>query len=552
MKWLNASILIGFLIIATSDTWPPAASDTRSPATPALRPPAALAPRPPAASPAEKRGQLFVSHYENVLGTSMELKVLAPSEREASLAEKAALKEIARLGRILSGYDTASEFSHWLHTSGQPVKVSPELFEVLNLFDEWRTRTGGALDASAEVITRLWRQAANRGQVPDQQELARAVAEVQQPHWRLDSLNKTATHLSQAPLMLNSFAKSYIIRRAADAAMAASNARATVVNIGGDLVVSGDWKETVQISDPKADAENDAPIDRLLITNEAVATSGNYRRGEQIGGHWYSHIVDPRTGQPADAVISATVVAPRATDAGALATAFNVLSSDESVRLASGLPGVEYLIITRSGQRIASPGWHALEAPASPANAASGPSTGTATAASRPPSGTAASPASPAAFADDLELVVNLEINLQKEGFSKRPYVAVWVENQDHAAVRTIAVWHGSDRYLPELKSWYLKYRGLYETDKAALSTVSSATRSPGKYTLKWDGKDDQGNLVKPGTYIIKIEATREHGNYRLIRQELVCNGTPQHIDLPGNVEIASASLDYRKRTVGN
>ena len=552
MKWLNASILIGFLIIATSDTWPPAASDTRSPATPALRPPAALAPRPPAASPAEKRGQLFVSHYENVLGTSMELKVLAPSEREASLAEKAALKEIARLGRILSGYDTASEFSHWLHTSGQPVKVSPELFEVLNLFDEWRTRTGGALDASAEVITRLWRQAANRGQVPDQQELARAVAEVQQPHWRLDSLNKTATHLSQAPLMLNSFAKSYIIRRAADAAMAASNARATVVNIGGDLVVSGDWKETVQISDPKADAENDAPIDRLLITNEAVATSGNYRRGEQIGGHWYSHIVDPRTGQPADAVISATVVAPRATDAGALATAFNVLSSDESVRLASGLPGVEYLIITRSGQRIASPGWHALEAPASPANAASGPSTGTATAASRPPSGTAASPASPAAFADDLELVVNLEINLQKEGFTKRPYVAVWVENQDHAAVRTIAVWHGSDRYLPELKSWYLKYRGLYETDKAALSTVSSATRSPGKYTLKWDGKDDQGNLVKPGTYIIKIEATREHGNYRLIRQELVCNGTPQHIDLPGNVEIASASLDYRKRTVGN
>ena len=552
MKWLNASILIGFLIIATSDTWPPAASDTRSPATPALRPPAALAPRPPAASPAEKRGQLFVSHYENVLGTSMELKVLAPSEREASLAEKAALKEIARLGRILSGYDTASEFSHWLHTSGQPVKVSPELFEVLNLFDEWRTRTGGALDASAEVITRLWRQAANRGQVPDQQELARAVAEVQQPHWRLDSLNKTATHLSQAPLMLNSFAKSYIIRRAADAAMAASNARATVVNIGGDLVVSGDWKETVQISDPKADAENDAPIDRLLITNEAVATSGNYRRGEQIGGHWYSHIVDPRTGQPTDAVISATVVAPRATDAGALATAFNVLSSDESVRLASGLPGVEYLIITRSGQRIASPGWHALEAPASPANAASGSSTGTATAASRPPSGTAASPASPAAFADDLELVVNLEINLQKEGFSKRPNVAVWVENQDHAAVRTIAVWHGSDRYLPELKSWYLKYRGLYETDKAALSTVSSATRSPGKYTLKWDGKDDQGNLVKPGTYIIKIEATREHGNYRLIRQELVCNGTPQHIDLPGNVEIASASLDYRKRTVGN
>ena len=534
MKWLNASTLAALLIIVTSNTRPPADFAGRG-------------------------SRLFVSHYENVLGTSMELKVLAPSEREASLSEKAALKEIARLGRILSGYDTASEFSHWLHTSGQPVKVSPELFEVLSLFDEWRTRTGGALDASAEVITRLWRQAATRGQVPDQQALARAVAEVQQPHWQLDPVNQTATHLSQAPLMLNSFAKSYIIRRAADAAMAAANARATVVNIGGDLVVSGDWKETVQISDPKADAENDTPIDRLLITNKAVATSGNYRRGELIAGHWYSHIVDPRTGQPADAVISATVVAPRATDAGALATAFNVLSPDESVRLASGLPGVEYLIITRAGQRIASPGWHALEAPAPPATPVNRPPStpsGTSTPAAGTPTPTTGTPASaapaPTAFADDFELVVNLEINLQKEGFAKRPYVAVWVENQDHAPVRTIAIWHERDRYLPELKSWYLKYRGLYETDKAALSTVSSATRSPGKYTLKWDGKDDQGNIVKPGTYIIKIEATREHGTYQLIRQELVCNGTPQHIDLPGNVEIASASLDYRKRSVGN
>jgi hypothetical protein len=344
-------------------------------------------------------------------------------------------------------------------------------------------------------------------------------------------------------LILNSFAKSYIIQHAADAAMASSAIQAIVVNIGGDLVVSGDLKELVQISDPKADAENEAPVDQLLLSNKAVATSGNYRRGELINGHWYSHIVDPRTGQPAEEVISATVVAASATDAGALATAFNVLGSSESVRFASTIPGVEYLIITRSGEHIASKGWNSLKTqeakqPGKPANTHDG----TMQVAKAPENG----------WGNDFELIVNMEINLQKEGFVKRPYVAVWVEDENHAAVRTISVWHGRDRYLPELKAWYLKYRELYTTDKSVLGSVSSATRSAGKYIVKWDGKDDKGNFVSPGKYIIKIEAAREHGTYQLMRQELECDETPKIINITGNIEIASAVLVYRKKSKEN
>ncbi len=463
--------------------------------------------------------KLFVSHFENVLGTSMELKVLASSAKDASTAESAATREIARLQKILSAYDDHSEFSRWLKSSNEPVPVSPELYEVLGLFDQWRIASGGALDASAEVITKLWKQAAAQHRVPTPQELMAAVAEVKETHWTLDPVAHTATHLSHAPLMLNSFAKSYIIKRAADAAMAAGNVRAVVVNIGGDLVIAGDFKETVQISDPKADAENDPPIDQLALANRAVATSGNYRRGELIAGHWYSHIVDPRTGQPADAVISATVVAPVATDAGALATAFNVLSPAESVRLAAGIPGIEYMILTRDGRRIESRGWKALETAPAPAPAA-----------------------------EPFELWINVEINLQKEGFTKRPYVAIWVEDEEHAPVKTIALWHGSDRYIPELKSWYLKYRELYTGDLKFNPSVTSATRSAGKYTVRWGGLDDHGNPVKPGKYTIKIEAAREHGTHQLIRQEITCDDTPKKIDLTGNVEIASASLDYTKK----
>ncbi len=481
----------------------------------------------------KKERHLYVSHFENVLGTSMDLKIAAASEDNASLAETAAKNEIGRLGSILSAYDPSSEFSAWLKTSGQPVHVSPELFEVLNLFDEWRISTNGALDASAEVVTKLWKASAAKNRVPTQEELNEAVAGVKQQHWKLDPVAHTATHLSNAPLMLNSFAKSYIIKHAAAAAMALNGVKAIVVNIGGDLVVSGNMVEPVAISDPKDNAENSAPIDNLLIGNKAVATSGNYRRGEMIGGHWYSHIVDPRTGQPSDNIISATVVAPNATDAGALATAFNVLSPAESVMLAAGYPGIEYLIITKEGQRIESKGWAALKAPAikqpQPAkdvyNGAGNRS-------------------------DAYELVVNLEINLQQQSFAKRPYVAVWIEDENHAPVRTIALWHERDKYLDELKSWFLKYRGRYSSDQSFLgASVSSATRSAGKYTVKWDGKDDNGNVVKPGTYTIKIEAAREHGTYQLMRQVVECNTTPQQFNLPGNVEIASASVEYRKKS---
>ena len=97
------------------------------------------------------------------------------------------------------------------------------------------------------------------------------------------------------PLALNSFTKGFIVERAAGAAMSAGGARAVVVNIGGDLVVRGDWTEPVRVANPISDAENATPLATIAIANRAVATSGGYRRGVDIDGHHYSHIVDPRT-----------------------------------------------------------------------------------------------------------------------------------------------------------------------------------------------------------------------------------------------------------------
>jgi FAD:protein FMN transferase len=482
-------------------------------------------------SAAAKTARPHVFHHENVLGTSLAIKVISTSPAAAEKAEAAALAEIARNAQLLSTYNPQSEVSQWLQTAHTPTRISSELFAVLQLFDQWRGRTNGALDASADVVSRLWKVTAKENRVPSKAEITAAVAAMQQTHWQLNATAQTATHLSNAPLVLNSFVKSYIINRATEAAMAAANVKAVVVNIGGDLLVRGTLTETVDIADPLSDAENSDAIAHLLIRDRAVATSGNYRRGIQIGDRWYSHIVDPRTGLPADHVISATVVAPSATDAGALATAFSVLTPEDSLRLAASLPNVECLLITKDGQRLTSAGWNALEAPrkAAPAAVTVAPTV--------------------QSWDASMELVVSFELANINAGGYRRPYVAVWVEDATRFPVRTLALWYQKPRWLPDLKAWSRadRLRSMAEGTDLTRS-VSSATRSAGKYTLKWDGKDNQGKPVKPGRYTVFIEAAREHGTYQLMRQELDFRGTPQQASLPGNTEIASASLNYRKK----
>ena len=487
----------------------------------------AIAPLLRAADPA---WHLF--YHENVLGTSLELRFAAPTAATAAAAETAALVEIDRLAKILSTYDSTSEFRQWCATQDEPRRVSTELFDVLSLFDAWRERTGGALNASAAVAGRLWQEAAQAKREPSAAKLATAVALAGEKHWSLDPVARMATHLTNAPLVLNSFAKSYIIDRACSAALAAGPLTGAIVNLGGDIVMRGDAASTVALADPAADAENDLPLAHLVARDRAIATSGGYRRGVEIAGRHYSHLLDPRTALPVDHVRSATVVAPRATDAGALATALCVLPTAEGSRLADQL-GAEWLLVLADGSQLTSAGWRSLEAPravpqvhAAVANSSANASSG--------------DPAS--------EIAVNFEIAAPGGGRAKRPFVAVWVEDKDHFPVRTIALWYHGNRWLPDLRSWINadRLRGLADGTEIA-ETIASATRGPGKYTVKWDGKDAAGKALTPGTYTLFLEIAREHGTHQLIRHEVNFTG-PAHVDFAANAELASASLDYRRK----
>jgi thiamine biosynthesis lipoprotein ApbE len=214
----------------------------------------------------------YTANYENVLGTSLELRVRAPDQIVADRATQVVLAEIARQAQILSSWDPKSEVSQWARTQGQPVRVSRELFDVLDLFDQWRSRSHGVIDPAAQAVIALWTTAAAEHRLPTDQERTSAVTAVRQQHWTLDRAARTATHLSTTPLVLASFTKSYIMNRAVEATRTLEGVHGLVLNVGGDILARGAVAEPIDIANPRDDAENSAPW-RPAATIAAASTS---------------------------------------------------------------------------------------------------------------------------------------------------------------------------------------------------------------------------------------------------------------------------------------
>ena len=296
------------------------------------------------------RARAYAFHYERVLGTSLELQVVATHADVAQRAEQTVLTEVDRLAQILSGYAATSELSRWQETRGVVVPVSRELAQVLESAEAWRTWTGGAFNPAAVSLVELLSDASPTTSVRDR------LRELNQPLWTVDRERGVACRLTRLPVSLDALAKGYIVDRVAAHASAIDGVTQVLVNIGGDLRHHGARALTVGVADPRAPAENARPIAVVRLQDEALATSGGYRRGFPMAGR-VSHIVDPRTGRPAERIVSASVFAPECATADALSTAFSVLTPTESVALADALPGVGCLMVERTGTITTNAAW---------------------------------------------------------------------------------------------------------------------------------------------------------------------------------------------------
>lgn len=307
--------------------------------------------------PPRARPRRHAYHYEHVLGTSFELRVVATGAAAAQRAESVALAEVDRLEAILSGWSTTSELARWTATHDVDVAVSAELADVLHASDVWRACTGGAFDAAAQAIIALLCDGC--GERAEDDALRELLDSLRGPRWHVDRRASIARRLTTHAISVDAIAKGYIVSCAAALARGVDGVSEVLLNVGGDIQHFGEEPAVVGVTDPFAPAENAPPLAAVRLRNAAIATSGGYRRGFIARGRRVSHIVDPRTGQPTEHIASASVLAPDCATADALSTAFSVLAPHESIAMADSLRDVGCLLVERDGSVTTNATWDA-------------------------------------------------------------------------------------------------------------------------------------------------------------------------------------------------
>jgi thiamine biosynthesis lipoprotein len=245
-------------------------------------------------------------------------------------AGEAALDLIDRLEDQLTVYRDTSEVSR-LNAAGSAV-VAPQLFALLQRCAALTNDTAGAFDAACGALIKCWGFYKREGRVPSEAELSDAMHRNGFRHVVLDEPSRTV-RFRRAGLELNlgAIGKGYALDRAADLLRNEWGIRSALLHGGGSSVLAVGVPPTdvrgwrVAVRHPGDDTRT---LGSVYLADQALGTSAATYQYFNNNGKRYGHVLDPRTGRPADGVLSASCVANSAADADALSTAFFVAGVD--------------------------------------------------------------------------------------------------------------------------------------------------------------------------------------------------------------------------------
>lgn len=288
------------------------------------------------------------------LGTLVTITAVHVDAEAAHDMARAAFAEIERLEGILSRHASGTPMAR-LNASGALDDAPGELIEVLTRAREIHDLSGGAFDPTVLPLLRLFERQAERGALPTDTDVARAMALIGFDAVEIEGGSIRLTRPGSA-LTLDGIAKGYVVDRTV-AVLAATDAERVMVDAGGDMasggagVVDEPWSIAIQHPDDPA-----RPVGHVRLAGQAVATSGDYMQAF-TQDRQHHHILDPRTGRSPTHTSSVTVVTETAMDADALSTTLLVLGPKAGLELLGRVPGAEGLLVGKDGTRHASGGF---------------------------------------------------------------------------------------------------------------------------------------------------------------------------------------------------
>ena len=258
-----------------------------------------------------------------------------------------ALAECGRYERLLSRTVEGSDVWRINHAGGQPVEVSDETLEILDVARQVSERSGGMFDVTIAPVSTMWDFTSGAAVVPDADAIAEAATLVDYTKVKTD--DGLVTLPEGMMIDLGGIAKGYI----ADAVkgyLAERGVESAVLSFGGNIVTIGlkpdgsPWKVGIQ--------DIDKPTGEYMLVSlnygGSTVTSGIYERGFESGGVYYHHILDPNTGWPVqNELASVTIFSDSSMWGDALATAAFSLGTEAGTRLIEGIDGVEAVFIAR-------------------------------------------------------------------------------------------------------------------------------------------------------------------------------------------------------------
>jgi len=263
-------------------------------------------------------------------------------------AALAALDLVEQLEAQFTVYrDTSELVAINRRAAHEAVTVEPRLFDILSRAVELYAVTGGALDTTSGPLSKIWGFYRRQGTMPAAAEVAAALALVGSDKLVLDRAQRTIRF--QQPgmeLNLGAIGKGHALDRAAEVLQNAGvhdfciHGGNSSVLARGNRIAPG-W--SIALRHP---LKPEIRLAEFQLVDQALGTSGSGSQFFHYQGKRYGHILDPRTGWPADKVLSATVVAPTAEQADALSTALYVMGLEAAHKFCQTRPDISALLVT--------------------------------------------------------------------------------------------------------------------------------------------------------------------------------------------------------------
>lgn len=231
-----------------------------------------------------------------------------------------AFEEVRRIDRMLSNYRPDSELSRInREASAGAVRVSEELFQLLAAAKTYSVESEGAFDITVGPLMKVWGFYKGSGRLPHRAEIRTVLGRVGYQHVQLDAANRTVRFTRQGvELDPGGIGKGYAVDRMLEI-LKREKVHAALISAGNSSIYAlgappgeNGWK--ISIRDPR---DLTKQVEQVVLRDGSLSTSGASEKFFRAAGKLYSHIMDPRTGFPAEGMLSVSVIAPRTIDSEA-------------------------------------------------------------------------------------------------------------------------------------------------------------------------------------------------------------------------------------------